>query len=119
MKMEKLEREKEQFLKRNKNSVTKNEILEKKLLFFEQFQTSEDPCVGISESKTTNDSIDSHSNLGGDKKNEVSSIQTGTVLPAIKSTKNKERIERLKLKNEDDGSVEEINDMVTKIMNEF
>jgi chromosome segregation ATPase len=119
MKMEKLEREKEQFLKRNKNSASKNEILEKNYSSLSNFKQPKTPVSVYQNQKTTNDSIDSHSNLGGEKKNEVSSIQAGTVLPAIKSTKNKERIERLKLKNEDDGSVEEINDMVTKIMNEF
>ncbi len=48
-----------------------------------------------------------------------SSIQLGPVLPIIKSSKNKERIERMKKKNEDDGKLEEISDMMNNILNEL
>ena len=46
-------------------------------------------------------------------------IKAGIVLPSIKSPKNKERIDRLKLKNLDDGKMDEINDMMSKIMDEL
>ena len=54
-----------------------------------------------------------------DDKNEKSAIQIGPVLPIIKSSKNKERIERMKRKSEDDGKLEEISDMMNNIINEF
>ena len=43
----------------------------------------------------------------------------GPVLPIILSSKNKERIERMKLKSEDDGKFEEISDMMNNIINEL
>ena len=52
-------------------------------------------------------------------KNDKSTIQMGPVLPIILSSKNKERIERMKLKSEDDGKFEEISDMMNNIINEL
>ena len=54
-----------------------------------------------------------------DNKSEKSIIHLGPVLPMIKSSKNKERIEKLKIKNEDDGKLEEISDMMNNILNEL
>ena len=41
------------------------------------------------------------------------------MLPIIKSSKNKERIERLKLKSEEDEKIDELNDMMNKIISEI
>ena len=46
-------------------------------------------------------------------------MQIGPVLPIIKSSKNKERIERMKRKSEDDGKLEEISDMMNNIINDL
>ena len=54
-----------------------------------------------------------------DNKSEKSQIQPGPVLPIIRSSKNKERIEKMKIKNEEDGKLEEISDMMNNILNEL
>ena len=122
LKMEKIEREKEQFLQRNKININiKNEILEKNYSSVSNFKPKKAPGSAIQNEKTTNNDVESVNNKdeGGKNENNNNNTKIGTVLPAIKSSKNKERIERLKLKNEDDGKINEINDMMSKIMDEF
>ena len=63
-----------------------------------------------------NDNIGENNEEG---KSEKSTLQMGPVLPIIKSSKNKEKIERIKIKNEDDGKLEEISDMMNNILNEL
>ena len=127
MKMEKVEREKELFLQKNKNllNINKNEIIEKNYSSVSNFKQPKTPNSAYQNQKTINDEMVPKTKNGDWKKkdnnnnNNNNNIQIGTVLPVIKSSKNKERIERLKLKNEDDGKINEINDMMSKIMDEF
>ena len=127
MKMEKIEREKELFLQRNKIQLNKNEIIDKNYSSVNNFKPQKIPNSANQNQNQKNSKEESDKNVNkaeGDKNennnNNINSrAQTGTVLPAIKSSKNKERIERLKLKNEDDGKMDEINDMMSKIMDEF
>ena len=51
----------------------------------------------------------------------VNSSNTTTILPAIKnlSSNNKSRIAEIKMLNEDDGKLDQINDMMSKIMDEL
>ena len=124
MKMEKIEREKELFLQRNKIHVNKNEIIDKNYSSVNNFKPQKIPNSGNQNQKNNKEESDKNVNKAGSSENENNNInnnrtQTGTVLPAIKSSKNKERIERIKLKNEDDGKMDEINDMMSKIMDEF
>lgn len=118
MKMEKNEREKEQFIKRNKEifkSKDKNYSLnniKKKNIPIETFESKLNEPINKKEDNFATATI-------GERKVSLKNSQPKTVLPAIKSTKNKERIERLKLKSEDDGKIEQINDMMTKIMDDL
>ena len=98
-----------------------NEILEKNYSSVSNFKPKKAPGSAIQNEKTTNNDVESVNNKdeGGKNENNNNNTKIGTVLPAIKSSKNKERIERLKLKNEDDGKINEINDMMSKIMDEF
>ena len=125
MKMEKIEREKELFLQRNKIQLNKNEIIDKNYSSVNNFKPQKIPNSANQNQNQKNSKEESDKNVNkaeGDKNennnnNNINSrAQTGTVLPAIKSSKNKERIERLKLKNEDDWKMNEINDMMSKIM---
>ena len=122
MKLEKMEREKEQFLQKNKNMFSNKEIIEKNYSSVSDFKQQKIPNTVYSNQKTDNDESVPRSEKDDLKKNEINNniIQIGTVLPVIKSSKNKERIERMKLKNdENDGKMDEINDMMSKIMDEF
>ena len=119
MKIEKLEREKEQFLERNKNNLNiKNEIIEKNYSSQNNFKSPKSHNnSSYRNEKTVNNEVEVNNKTEGIK-NE-NNIQIGTVLPSIKSTKNKERIDRIKLKNKDDDKIDEINDMMSKIMDEL
>ena len=121
MKLEKLEREKEQFLQKNKiNLNIKNEVIEKNYSSLSNFKSQKPQNSIYQNEKTVNNDAEINNNKNEGGKNENNNeIQIGTILPAIKSSKNKERIERLKLRNEDDGKIDEINDMMSKIMDEL
>ena len=112
----KLQREKEQFVTQNKNKNIfdiKKELKENNYTSLNNFRPKKSPS---SANKNMKEEIIEKK---VDDKNEKSAIQIGPVLPIIKSSKNKERIERMKKKSEDDGKLEEISDMMNNIINEF
>ena len=112
----KLQREKEQFVTQNKNKNIfdiKKELKENNYTSLNNFRPKKSPS---SANKNMKEEIIEKK---VDDKNEKSAIQIGPVLPIIKSSKNKERIERMKRKSEDDGKLEEISDMMNNIINEF
>ena len=121
MKLEKMEREKEQMMKKNNNfNITKNDIHLKDYSSLSNFYQEKSPNSEYKNKKIINDSFESNQNVGKDnEKREPNSIQSGTILPVIQSSKNKERIEKLKIKNEDNDKIGEINDMMKQIINEF
>lgn len=110
----KLQRDKEQFMAKNINLLDlKKEIKENNYSSLNNFRPKKSPSSAYKNIKKE---------IGGKKedgKNEKSSIQIGPVLPIIKSSKNKERIERMKRKSEDDGKLEEISDMMNNIINDL
>ena len=112
----KLQREKEQFVTQNKN----------KNIFDIKKELKENNYTSLNNFRPKKSSSSANKNMKEeiiekkvDDKNEKSAIQIGPVLPIIKSSKNKERIERMKRKSEDDGKLEEISDMMNNIINEF
>ena len=112
----KLQREKEKFVTQNKNKNIfdfKKELKENNYTSLNNFRPKKSPS---SANKNMKEEIIEKK---VDDKNEKSAIQIGPVLPIIKSSKNKERIERMKRKSEDDGKLEEISDMMNNIINEF
>ena len=112
----KLQREKEQLVTQNKNKNIfdiKKELKENNYTSLNNFRPKKSPS---SANKNMKEEIIEKK---VDDKNEKSAIQIGPVLPIIKSSKNKERIERMKKKSEDDGKLEEISDMMNNIINEF
>ena len=112
----KLQREKEKFVTQNKN----------KNIFDIKKELKENNYTSLNNFRPKKSSSSANKNMKEeiiekkvDDKNEKSAIQIGPVLPIIKSSKNKERIERMKRKSEDDGKLEEISDMMNNIINEF
>ena len=112
----KLQREKEQLVTQNKN----------KNIFDIKKELKENNYTSLNNFRPKKSSSSANKNMKEeiiekkvDDKNEKSAIQIGPVLPIIKSSKNKERIERMKRKSEDDGKLEEISDMMNNIINEF
>ena len=109
----KLQRDKEQFIKYINVLDLKKEIKENNYSSLNNFRPKKSPSSAYKNIKKE---------IVGKKedgKNEKSSIQIGPVLPIIKSSKNKERIERMKRKSEDDGKLEEISDMMNNIINDL
>ena len=109
----KLQRDKEQFIKNINVLDLKKEIRENNYSSLNNFRPKKSPSSAYKNIKKE---------IVGKKedgKNEKSSIQIGPVLPIIKSSKNKERIERMKRKSEDDGKLEEISDMMNNIINDL
>ena len=109
----KLQRDKEQFIKNINVLDLKKEIKENNYSSLNNFRPKKSPSSAYKNIKKE---------IVGKKedgKNEKSSIQIGPVLPIIKSSKNKERIERMKRKSEDDGKLEEISDMMNNIINDL
>ena len=109
----KLQRDKEQFIKNINVLDLKKELKENNYTSLNNFRPKKSPS---SANKNMKEEIIEKK---VDDKNEKSAIQIGPVLPIIKSSKNKERIERMKRKSEDDGKLEEISDMMNNIINEF
>ena len=112
----KLQREKEKFVTQNKNKNIfdiKKELKENNYTSLNNFRPKKSPS---SANKNMKEEIIEKK---VDDKNEKSAIQIGPVLPIIKSSKNKERIERMKRKSEDDGKLEEISDMMNNIINKI
>ena len=109
----KLQRDKEQFIKNINVLDLKKEIKENNYSSLNNFRPKKSPSSAYKNIKKE---------IVGKKedgKNEGGSIQIGPVLPIIKSSKNKERIERMKRKSEDDGKLEEISDMMNNIINDL
>ena len=109
----KLQRDKEQFIKNINVLDLKKEIKENNYSSLNNFRPKKSPSSAYKNIKKE---------IVGKKedgKNEKSSIQIGPVLPIIKSSKNKERIDRMKRKSEDDGKLEEISDMMNNIINDL
>ena len=109
----KLQRDKEQFIKNINVLDLKKEIKENNYSSLNNFRPKKSPSSAY---KNIKKEIEGKKEDG---KNEKSSIQIGPVLPIIKSSKNKERIERMKRKSEDDGKLEEISDMMNNIINDL
>ena len=111
----KLQRDKEKFMIKNINILDlKKEVKENNnYSSLNNFRPKKSPSSAY---KNINEEIGEKKEDG---KNEKSSIQIGPVLPIIKSSKNKERIERMKRRSEDDGKLEEISDMMNNIINDL
>ena len=111
----KLQRDKEKFMIKNINILDlKKEVKENNnYSSLNNFRPKKSPSSAY---KNINEKIGEKKEDG---KNEKSSIQIGPVLPIIKSSKNKERIERMKRRSEDDGKLEEISDMMNNIINDL
>ena len=109
----KLQRDKEQFIKNINVLDLKKEIKENNYSSLNNFRPKKSPSSAYKNIKKET------AGKKEDGKNEKSSIQIGPVLPIIKSSKNKERIERMKRKSEDDGKLEEISDMMNNIINDL
>ena len=111
----KLQRDKEKFMIKNINILDlKKEVKENNnYSSLNNFRPKKSPSSAY---KNINEEIGEKKEDG---KNEKSSMQIGPVLPIIKSSKNKERIERMKRRSEDDGKLEEISDMMNNIINDL
>ena len=122
LRADKIQREKEQFFERNKKQIDFiKEITEKNYSSLNNFKPKKSPSSAFKIKKDKN-IIENNDNVGENNeegKSEKSTLQMGPVLPIIKSSKNKEKIERIKIKNEDDGKLEEISDMMNNILNEL
>ena len=117
LRADKIQREKEIFYEKNKkNFELQKELIEKNYSSLNNFKPKKSPASAYKNKKDINFE---EKPIKDDNKSEKSSIQIGPVLPIIKSSKNKERIERMKIKVEDDGKLEEISDMMNNILNEL
>ena len=122
LRVDKIQREKEQFFERNKKQIDfMKELNEKNYSSLNNFKPKKSPSSAFKLKKEkhlmeNNDIIGENNEEG---KSEKSILQIGPVLPIIKSSKNKEKIEKIKIKNEDDGKLEEISDMMNNILNEL
>ena len=120
LRADKIQREKELFYEKNKkNFELQKELIEKNYSSLNNFKPKKSPASAYKNKKDINSINLEEKPIKDDNKSEKSSIQIGPVLPIIKSSKNKERIERMKIKVEDDGKLEEISDMMNNILNEL
>ena len=120
LKADKIQREKEFFLEKNKKLFElKKELIEKNYSSLNDFKPKKLPSSAYKNKKEEYSINFEENKPKDDNKSEKSIIHLGPVLPMIKSSKNKERIEKLKIKNEDDGKLEEISDMMNNILNEL
>ena len=121
LKKEKIERERDIFFQKKRNFLKFNDLVEKNYSSIFDYKRPNSPNLPYQNQNISNDSIllkVDNSNINKNDNN--NHIIMGTVLPMLKSSKNKERIERIKLKNNEDvKKMEEINDMMSKIINEF
>ena len=114
MKAVKIEKDKEYFMDLNKKHIQLNkEMIEKKYNSLNNFKPKKKPNSAIKKRQTPK------KEEKDEKEEKINNSNLGPVLPVIKSLKNKERLERLKVKNEDDGKIDEINDMMNNIINEL
>ena len=121
LRVDKIQREKDQLFEKNKKRLElKKELMEKNYSSLNNFKPKKLP-TSASKNKNEQFTLDKEEIIGklDEGKNDKSTIQMGPVLPIILSSKNKERIERMKLKSEDDGKFEEISDMMNNIINEL
>ena len=121
LRADKIQREKDQLFEKNKKRLElKKELMEKNYSSLNNFKPKKLP-TSASKNKNEQFTLDKEEIIGklDEVKNDKSTIQMGPVLPIILSSKNKERIERMKLKSEDDGKFEEISDMMNNIINEL
>ena len=121
LRADKIQREKDQLFEKNKKRLElKKELMEKNYSSLNNFKPKKLP-TSASKNKNEQFTLDKEEIIGklDEGKNDKSTIQMGPVLPLILSSKNKERIERMKLKSEDDGKFEEISDMMNNIINEL
>ena len=121
LRADKIQREKDQLFEKNKKRLElKKELMEKNYSSLNNFKPKKLP-TSASKNKNEQFALDKEEIIGklDEGKNDKSTIQMGPVLPIILSSKNKERIERMKLKSEDDGKFEEISDMMNNIINEL
>ena len=121
LRADKIQREKDQLFEKNKKRLElKKELMEKNYSSLNNFKPKKLP-TSASKNKNEQFTLDKEEIIGkiDEGKNDKSTIQMGPVLPIILSSKNKERIERMKLKSEDDGKFEEISDMMNNIINEL
>ena len=120
LKADKIQREKDLFYEKNRKLLDlKKDIMEKNYSSLNNFKPKKSPSSAY-KNKNEIKAINLDEKGIKDENNcDKSSIQLGPVLPIIKSSKNKERIERMKKKNEDDGKLEEISDMMNNILNEL
>ena len=121
LRADKIQREKDQLFEKNKKRLElKKELMEKNYSSLNNFKPKKLP-ISATKNKNEQFTLDKEEIIGklDEGKNDKSTIQMGPVLPIILSSKNKERIERMKLKSEDDGKFEEISDMMNNIINEL
>ena len=121
LRADKIQREKDQLFEKNKKRLElKKELMEKNYSSLNNFKPKKLP-TSASKNKNEQFTLDKEEIIGklDEGKNDKSTIQMGPVLPIILSSKNKERIERMKLKSEDNGKFEEISDMMNNIINEL
>ena len=121
LRADKIQREKDQLFEKNKKRLElKKELMEKNYSSLNNFKPKKLP-TSATKNKNEQFTLDKEEIIGklDEGKNDKSTIQMGPVLPIILSSKNKERIERMKLKSEDDGKFEEISDMMNNIINEL
>ena len=120
LKADKIQREKDMFLEKNKKLFDFNkELVEINYSSLNNFKPKKLPSSAYKNNKEVNTINVEEKVVKDDNKSEKSHIQQGPVLPIIRSSKNKERIEKMKIKNVDDGKLEEISDMMNNILNEL
>ena len=120
LKADKIQREKDMFLEKNKKLFDFNkELVEINYSSLNNFKPKKSPSSAYKNNKEVNTINVEEKVVKDDNKSEKSHIQQGPVLPIIRSSKNKERIEKMKIKNVDDGKLEEISDMMNNILNEL
>ena len=120
LKADKIQREKDMFLEKNKKLFDFNkELVEINYSSLNNFKPKKSPSSAYKNNKEVNTIKVEEKVVKDDNKSEKSHIQQGPVLPIIRSSKNKERIEKMKIKNVDDGKLEEISDMMNNILNEL
>ena len=108
------------FLEKNKKLFDFNkELVEINYSSLNNFKPKKSPSSAYKNNKEVNTINVEEKVVKDDNKSEKSHIQQGPVLPIIRSSKNKERIEKMKIKNVDDGKLEEISDMMNNILNEL
>ena len=120
LKADKIQKEKDLFLEKNKKFFDfKKELVEINYSSLNNFKPKKSPSSAFKNNKEIKTINVEEKGEKDDNKSEKSQIQPGPVLPIIRSSKNKERIEKMKIKNEEDGKLEEISDMMNNILNEL